>query len=71
MRASKNYYAGDVYGMTPLTHRRYAAAGLLFVAIFVAALFVRSIPVVPLLAALTVLAIFYFSSFVRGFSDEE
>jgi len=65
-----NYYAAEVYGMTPATHRRYAAVSLLFAFAFIAAFFSPAIPTVPLLAAYVLLAIFYFSSFARGFSDE-
>jgi hypothetical protein len=69
--ATGNYYAGDVYGMSRATHRRYAYAGAAFAAVFTAALFVHEIPTVPLLALYALIAIFYFSSFARGFSDEE
>lgn len=66
-----NYYASHVYGMTAAVHRRYAALGALFIAVFACALRFDFIPVVPLLGAFTLLFIFYFSSFARGFSDEE
>lgn len=71
VRAGENYYETHVYGMTTATHRRYAAVSLLFVALFCAASFVASLPAVPLLAIYVLIAIFYFSSFARGFSDEE
>jgi hypothetical protein len=67
---STNYYETHVYGMTPQSHRRYAAVSLLFAALFAAAYFVSFIPLVPLLALYVLVAIFYFSSFARGFSDE-
>jgi hypothetical protein len=70
-RATTNYYAGDVYGMSRATHRRYAFAAMAFAAVFAAALFVNEIPTVPLLAVFALIAILYFSSFARGFSDEE
>jgi hypothetical protein len=70
-RRSTNYYEVDVYGMTPASHRKYAAVSLVFAAVFVAALFTPLVPAVPLLAVYAVIAIFYLSSFVRGFSDEE
>jgi hypothetical protein len=56
--------------MTASTHVRYAAVSLLFAALFALALFVAFIPVFALLAVYTLVAIFYFSSFARGFSDE-
>jgi hypothetical protein len=68
--ATRNYYAREVYGMDAAAHRRYAAVSMLFAAAFTAALFVRMIPTVPLLGAYVLIAIFYFSSFARGFSDE-
>jgi hypothetical protein len=70
-RTSRNYYETHIYGMTPQTHVRYAAVSLLFTALFASAFFASFVPVVPLLAAYTLVAIFYFSSFARGFSDEQ
>jgi hypothetical protein len=68
-QAGRNYYAADVYGMTPAAHRRYAIICGAFAAVFLAALFIP-LPTVPLLGACVLVAIFYFSSFARGFSDE-
>ncbi len=68
---SGNYYARDVYGLTRSGHRNYAIASLLFSGFFLAALFVRALPAVVAFGAFTLLAIFYFSSFARGFSDED
>ena len=68
--AAANFYAHHVYGMTPRTHAAYAAVSLAFAAAFAASYFVP-LPVVLLLAAYTLVFIFYFSSFARGFSDEE
>lgn len=70
-RAPSNYYEADVYGMTPRLHRRYASVSLLFAAAFAVSFFVASIPSVPVLGGFAVLFIFYFSTFLRGFSDEE
>jgi hypothetical protein len=56
--------------MTPQSHQRYAAVSLLFAALFIAAYFVPFVPAVALLAVYVLVAIFYFSSFARGFSDE-
>jgi hypothetical protein len=65
-----NYYETHVYGMTAQTHVRYAAVSLLFAVVFALAFFTAFVPVLPLLAVYTLVAIFYFSSFARGFSDE-
>lgn len=70
-RTGGGYYAGDVYGMTAGQHLGYAALAALFAALFLAAMFLRVIPSIPLLAAFTLVFILYFSSFARGFSDEE
>lgn len=70
-RATGSYYEREVYGMTPRTHRAYVSLSLLFAGAFAAAYFTAVIPVVPLLAAYALVFIFYFSSFARGFSDEE
>ena len=70
-RASGGYYEREVYGMTRRTHRAYASLSAIFAALFVLAFFTSAIPVVPLLGAYVLVFIFYFSSFARGFSDEE
>lgn len=70
-RVDGSYYASEVYGMTTRTHRAYAGLSALFAALFVAAFFTPLVPAVPLLAAYALVFIFYFSSFARGFSDEE
>ena len=70
-RASGSYYEREVYGMTARTHRAYASLSALFAALFAASFFTGVIPVVPLLGAYALVFIFYFSSFARGFSDEE
>lgn len=70
MRNAENYYSAQVYGMTPAAHRAYAAVSGVFALAFIAAFFITAIPTVPLLAIYALVAIFYFSSFARGFSDE-
>lgn len=65
-----NSYARDVYGMNRATSRRYCAAALILAGLLLLSLFVPQIPGVPLLAAATLLAVLYFTSFARGYSDE-
>ena len=65
-----NYYAEEIYGMTPLAHRRYAVTGIVLAMLFAVAYGVP-LPVVPLLAVLAVVWILYAASFVRGFSGED
>lgn len=67
---STNYYETHIYGMTVQSHRRYAAVSLLFAVVFALSYMAAWVPVVPLLAVYVLVAIFYFSSFARGFSDE-
>ncbi len=61
-------YAEEVYAMTARTHRRYAALGLLF-ALSIGAARYFHLPTVPLVALLTLVIVFYGTSFLRGFSD--
>jgi hypothetical protein len=71
-RPSGGYYERDVYGMLPRTHVRYAFISAFFAALFAAQLAgVLPVPDVPLLAVYVLVFVFYVSSFVRGFSDEE
>jgi hypothetical protein len=69
--ATAGYYDGQVYGMTPGIHRRYAAIGLAFAAVFalVACLRFETAGIVAL-AIFTPLAIFYATYFARGADDE-
>jgi hypothetical protein len=70
-RVSTNYYEAGVYAMTPALHRRYAVISFVFAGLFALAYFKAFVPVVPLLAAAVLVSIFYFTSFLRGFSEEE
>lgn len=68
---SGNFYATNVYGMTPAGHRRYAYAGFGLSVIFLASLFWPAIPVAALLTISTIGAILYGASFVRGATGED
>jgi hypothetical protein len=70
-RGSAGFYEAEVYGMTARTHRAYVGLSAIFAGLFIAAYFASGIPVIPLLGAYALVFIFYFSSFARGFSDEE
>ena len=61
-------YADDVYAMTPRKHRRYALLGLVFALAIVGAQALH-LPTLPLDAVLTLVIVFYMTSFLRGFSD--
>jgi hypothetical protein len=57
--------------MTPIAHRRFAAAEAAFAAAFLATLLRPAEAVtIALLAAATLLHIFYLSSFLRGATED-
>jgi hypothetical protein len=65
------YYDGQVYGMTPATHRRYAMVAIGFAVAFALAAAARfDTGAIVALALFVPVAIFYMSSFVRGAEDE-
>ena len=68
---ASNYYASGVYGMTRRTHAGYALAGFVLAGLSGLSLVRPEIPVTAILAAAVLLTILYFTSFLRGFSDEE
>lgn len=68
---SANYYERDVYMMSSRTHRAYALVSVAFACLFALSYAYGAIPVIPLLGAYTLVFIFYFSSFARGFSDQD
>lgn len=69
--APAGYYDGQVYGMTPGTHRRYALMATVFAIAFGVAAAARfETAGIVALALFVPVAIFYVTSFVRGASDE-
>jgi hypothetical protein len=69
--APAGYYDGQVYGMTPATHRRYALVAIAFAIAFALAAVARfETASIIALALFVPVAIFYASSFLRGASDE-
>lgn len=68
--APGGFYAEGVYGMGPSHHRRYAAVSLAF-AVVLAILFAIHATFAGLIvfAVYAVIAILYYSSFIRGASD--
>lgn len=70
-RGSGGFYDREVYGMDARAHRRYAALSLIFAVFFAAALALRAGAAgVAGLALYAIVAVFYLSSFARGFADE-
>jgi hypothetical protein len=68
--AGANEYAREVYYMTKRTHLGFGLAGAAGIVLFTLAYFTR-LASVPLLAVFALLSILYFSSFARGFSEDE
>ncbi len=71
-RSGGGYYDASVYGMTEATHRRYAIVALGLAALFagIAATGASAI-LIPTFAAFALLAVFYGTSFLRGFTDDD
>ncbi len=71
-RSGGGYYDATVYGMTAATHRRYAIVALGLAALFagIAATGATGI-LIPTFAAFALLAVFYGTSFLRGFTDDD
>ena len=71
-RGSGGFYDESVYGMTGATHRRYAVAGGAFAILFAAIALTHSDAIlIPTYAAFVLLVVFYGTSFLRGFSDDD
>jgi hypothetical protein len=65
------FYDAQVYAMNAGTHRRYAYIGLLLAGLLTTAYAVRAQPVAFALdAVLTIVAVFYLTSFLRGAHEE-
>lgn len=71
-RAASGYYDREIYAMTASVHRRYALVALAFAALFAGIRFTDwQALLVPCFAAFTLLAVFYATSFLRGFSNDD
>jgi Ca2+/Na+ antiporter len=69
-RSGGGYYDREVYGMDRAAHRWYAGVSLAFAAFFaVAYLWRLGGAGILALALYAVIAVFYFSSFLRGAAD--
>jgi hypothetical protein len=69
-RAPGGFYAEGVYGMTPAMHRRYAVVSAAFaLGIGLAWALHATFASFAALAIYAVIAILYYSSFIRGASD--
>ena len=72
-RSSGGFYDAEVYGMTPLAHRRYAAIALAFALAFFAAAvwWPRGPATIWLGAAFVLFAVIYLTSFLRGATETD
>ncbi len=71
-RSAGGYYDADVYGMTPRTHRSYAAIALAFAALFALTLAVRSSSLrFWVLASAALFDLFYLTSYLRGAHESD
>jgi hypothetical protein len=70
-RSPGGFYDREVYGMTRATHRRYAAASLVF-ALYFAIAYALHLDVAGIagLALYALVAVFYAASFLQGAPDE-
>lgn len=70
--ARGGYYDAELYGMGPSTHRRYVAVSLAFALFFAVAWTMRAETAgLVLLSIYAVIALFYLTSFLRGYADND
>lgn len=70
-RTQRDYHSAESYGMSPHSHRRFAALCLAFAAAFGLAAAWPLVPVLPVYAAFVLAVILYGTSFLRGYADED
>jgi hypothetical protein len=71
-RNQGGFYDAHVYGMTPASHRRYGLVSLAFVAYFALTLVWHwETAGIAGLALYALIAVFYATSFLRGFADDD
>lgn len=71
LRRGGSFYDREVYGMTPLMHRRVCIASVVVLCVCLCATLIPTFPITPFVACETVATILYLASFVRGSSSEE
>lgn len=69
--SASTFYEREVYHMDTRAHARYAYTFVLLAAVLGAAFIWSAIPIVPILAIFVLIAIFYGTTFLRGFSGED
>lgn len=71
-RVHGGFYDSDIYGMTPKTHRAYAAVAALFALAFSTCAIARAGTIaVWILAPFVLFALFYLTSFLRGAHEDD
>jgi hypothetical protein len=69
-RQPGGHYDDEIYGMTHVSHIRYTLAALGFAILFAVSAYTQNTTLLlPIGAAFALLAVFYGTSFLRGFSD--
>jgi len=66
-----SFYEHEVYGMTRVSHLRFAQISSAFAVLFALCVFIPKLPAVAVLAAYAVLLILYAATFVRGAAGED
>ncbi len=70
-RSPGGFYDREIYGMSEVSHRRYAFVSIAFAVYFTIAFALRlDVAGIAGLALYALVAIFYATSFLRGASDE-
>ena len=70
-RVPGGFYDAQIYGMTPAMHLRYAVVYLIFAVAFALVWVLHAHIEIIGLAAFTLSAIFYLSSFLRGAHEDD
>ena len=71
LRHGGSFYDREIYGMTPVVHRRIGGTAAVVALLCIGLSAFPSIPVTPFVAVETVAVILYLASFARGASHED
>jgi len=70
-RRAPGAFDGDLYGMNQTIHRRYMYTGCILALICIISFFNPAIPTLVAFAAVLLVAIVYFTSFLRGAESDD
>jgi hypothetical protein len=68
---AQSFYASEVYGMTPRSHRLFALLCLVFACAFGLTAAWRLLPAAVVWALFLIAALLYGTSFLRGYADDD